>query len=206
MVAKATAEEGGEDVEHADDDHGPDDRNAGGLRVGNGVEAHEDVGQPGRSEDEGESEGNKIERTPTAGGGRRGGTEFHAGIEEIPGHLHAVFFVSERGDRVEEFGETVVELRHDHEAEGEGCGHQQHRLYDLHPGGAVHPAENDIDNHQHSDSDDGRVRGDPRVVLEQGADEDARSDHLRDHVEGGNGERAERGGRSDRSRLQPVGE
>ena len=70
----------------------------------------------------------------------------------------------------------------------------------------MHAAEDDVDDHQAADPGDGDVRGDPRVFLEQGADEDAGTDHLGDHVEGRDGKGAERGCGADGPGLQAVGE
>ena len=68
------------------------------------------------------------------------------------------------------------------------AGQQKARLDDLHPGGRLHAAEHDIDDHQHADDDD-RVQV---VEAEQKFDELARTDHLRDQVEGDHHERADR--------------
>ena len=91
------------------------------------------------------------------------------------------------------------------QAEKNRSRHEQDRLDDLHPGRREHPAEDDVDNHEHADADDRGLVADVRTA-EQQRDERAGADHLRDHVKGADRERAQRGHRADRPRIQSIGE
>ena len=82
-----------------------------------------------------------------------------------------------------------AEMLKDHEAHERAAQEQQAGLHDLHPGGRLHAAERDIDDHQHADDDDGV----DVVETEEQLDQLAGADHLRDQIEGDGDERA--GGR-----------
>ena len=58
----AETEQGGQDVEAADDEHGDDDGLAGGLGGRHGEEAHQDVRHAGGAEHQGHAEGDLVER------------------------------------------------------------------------------------------------------------------------------------------------
>ena len=68
--------------------------------------------------------------------------------------------------------------------------HQKHGLYDLHPGGRQHAAEHDVDHHQGSHPDHRHAVTNPGV-LKQKRDQGAGADHLHDHVEGADDQRAD---------------
>ena len=91
------------------------------------------------------------------------------------------------GDGVKELSETEV-MKLEHQITQEQCpGDEQQCLDDLHPGGGQHAAEDDINEHQHSNTDHRRRE----IEADEPLDDDTGTDHLRNHVESGNGERAE---------------
>ena len=78
---------------------------------------------------------------------------------------------------------------------------QQAGLDDLHPGGRLHAAEGDVDDHQRADDDD-RVEV---VEPEQQLDQLPRAHHLRDQVEGDHDQRAGGGQDADLRLVEPEG-
>ena len=58
----AETEQGGQDVEAADDEHGDDNGLTGGLGGRNGEEAHQDVRHTGGTKYQGHTEGDLVER------------------------------------------------------------------------------------------------------------------------------------------------
>ena len=61
---RAESEKGRHDIEQPNDEHGPNDRNASRLRVWHCIKAHKNVRETSSAKDQGEAEGNQIERTP----------------------------------------------------------------------------------------------------------------------------------------------
>ena len=82
-----------------------------------------------------------------------------------------------------------------------GAGQEEARLDDLDPGRGLHAAERHIDDHQHADDDD-RVQV---VEAEEQFDELARTDHLRDEVEGDHHKRTDRGENADLGLVETEG-
>ncbi len=62
MDGSAETEQGGQDVETADDEHGDDDGLTGGLGGRHGEEAHQDVRHAGGAEHQRHTEGDLVER------------------------------------------------------------------------------------------------------------------------------------------------
>ena len=81
-------------------------------------------------------------------------------------------------------------------------GQQQERLDDLHPARGEHAAEHDVGDHERA----GQDHREREVDVDETLDQHARADHLRDQVEGDDGQRAERRGRPRRLLLEPEGE
>ena len=106
----------------------------------------------------------------------------------------------------EQVGQVEVELRQHQDRDQDRAAHQQHGLDDLHPGGALHAADGDVEDHQQADADD-----DPRLHglvghAQQQGDQRARADHLREQVEDRDDHgRGGRGG-ADRALPHPVGQ
>ena len=133
---RAEAEEGGHDVEGADDEHGPHhgDPRFPGRR--DRVEADQDVGESGRPRQQGDAQGDVVE-----------------GIVILQARLQEFLSVF-GGDFVEHVYQAEVVIGQDHDAQQDGSGHQQHGLDDLHPGGGQHAPEGHVEDHQHADDDD----------------------------------------------------
>ena len=173
--AGAEAERRDHEVEGADQEHRPDDARARGLRVGHGEEAHEDVRQARRAEHEREAERHRVDRL---------GQE-EPRLEVLLAVLRAGRGAVEQVDRV-----PADPVEHEDRQQGR-AREQQPGLDDLHPGRGDHAAEDDVAEHEHAGDDD-RER---EVDADERLDEHARADHLRDEVEGRDGERPEgRGG------------
>ena len=52
-------------------------------------------------------------------------------------------------------GREIEAVEREHpDGHGEGTGDEQNRLDDLHPGGALHSADEDVDDHQRADDGD----------------------------------------------------
>ena len=56
------------------------------------------------------------------------------------------------GGGAEQVGEVEVELGEHQHDDQRRAGHQQHGLDDLHPGGALHAADGDVEDHQRADA------------------------------------------------------
>ena len=110
------------------------------------------------------------------------------------------------GGRAEQVGDVEVELQQHQEGDQQGAGDEQDGLDHLHPGGALHAADGDVDDHQDADERDdadlARVAGD----AEQQRDEDARARHLGQQVEDRDDDGGDAGGGADRALAHPVGE
>ncbi len=106
-------------------------------------------------------------------------------------------------NRIEEVGEAETKMRQHQNAQKDCAAHQQHGLDDLYPGGRQHSAKNHIDNHQHPDTND-RCTITDAGILQQQSDQRARADHLGNHVEDADSDRAERGHRAHGPRTKPI--
>ena len=88
-----------------------------------------------------------------------------------------------------------------------GAAHQQHGLDDLHPGGALHAADGDVEDHQQRRRPTIVALDRPLAVdAEQQRDQRARADHLGQQVEDRDDDGRRRGGGADRALPHPVGE
>ena len=156
------------------------------------VEADQDVRQAGRAEHQRETEAEEVD---LRGGGQ---AVLEAGLEERLALAGVV-----RGG-AEQLGEVEVELRQHQDRDQDRAGHQQHGLDDLHPGGALHAADGDVEDHQRADADDGPGLGGAAGGAEQQGDERTRADHLREQVEDRDDDRRGRGGGADGTLPHPV--
>ena len=167
---RAEADDEGQDVEIADEASSVEHRLAGGLRVRDREEAHQDVRQAGRAEHQREAERHRRNR-----------------VRDEPARRHDRFLLGMDGDRgLEQAVEAEAELHQHHQRHEAGARQQQDRLDDLHPRRGDHAAEGDVDDHQEADDHD----RDPVVEAEQQLDQLAGADHLRDQVEGDDDQRA----------------
>ncbi len=101
----------------------------------------------------------------------------------------------------DERAEVEAELGKHEERHQRRAEQQQSRLDDLHPGRCDHPAEGDVDDHEHAHHDDGPEIGQP----EKQFDQLSRADHLRDQIERNHNQRAGRRHGAHGRRLEPVG-
>ncbi len=200
------AEQRGQDVEAADDEHRDDDGFACCLCGRHGEEAHEDVRHAGGAEHECHTEGDLVKRV----------LQVKAGLEEALACVHAgeddTVFEHQLGyvvldlrashDGGEEADRVEAGLDHDQDGEQEGAGHEEARLDDLNPGGGDHAAEDDVPDHQDTDADDGQLVGD----ADQKGHQFPRTDHLGGEVEGGDGDRGDGGEGAHRLGRSPEGE
>ncbi len=88
----------------------------------------------------------------------------------------------------------------------DGAADQQHGLDDLHPGGALHAADGDVEDHQGAHQDDGQPLGRVALDAQQQRDERAGADHLREQVEDRDHDRGRGRRRADRTLLHPERE
>jgi hypothetical protein len=135
------------------------------------------VGQARGAQHEGHAERERVERV-----GHEPSRAENLSAEAVGGG-------GEEGERVA--GET----KEDEAGQEEGPAEEQHRLDDLHPGGREHPAEEHVGHHHGADDHDRRLVAD----AEEEHDQVPGPHHLRDQVEGDDGERPE-GGRCSRRR------
>ncbi len=181
----AEADDEGEDVEVADEARGVEHRLARRLGVRDGEEPHQDMGQAGRAEHQGEAERHRRHRVgDEAAGAQDGGA---LGLD-----LHGV------GHQGVEVEAVVDQHRQRHRGSAE---QQQAGLDDLHRGGGLHAAEGHVDDHQHADDRHRVAVG----KAEQQLDERAGADHLGDEVEGHDRERADRRQDADGGLVEPEG-
>src|SRR5271156_3943729 len=193
----APAKKGGEDVEDADQPHGPNHGETRGFRVGHGVEADENMRQSGGSENQRHAERKKIEcavRRFIAQARREEILHDFGAVRRVVMHL---------ADGGEKRAEAEAKMREHHEAQQNGAGDQQNRFDDLHPGGGDHAAEDDVHNHQNSDARDRHVKADARTFQQQG-DQRSGPDHLRDHIKRADSYGTERSHGAYRARMQAI--
>ena len=179
--ARAEADERRQQVEEADQEHRPHHRRARGLGVGHGEEAHQDVRQAGGAEHERQTERDRVQRLRQIGARAERERRLRGRVRLGP---------------VEELDRVEADLGQHEDRHHEDARHQQHGLDDLHPRRGHHAAEDDVTEHERA-GEDHRPR---EVDADQRLDQHARTDHLRDQVEGHDGERAERR-RGPRGRL-----
>ena len=142
----------GEQVEGADQPDRPDHRAAGLLGGRHGVEPHQHVRQARGAEDQGQGQRQEVDLRGqrsavlrARGQHVRLATPFGGGIRDR----------RLRRARMSEkfrpnFASIITVIG--------GAEDQQHRLDDLHPGGALHAADQDVDDHQDADDrDDDRL-------------------------------------------------
>ena len=103
---------------------------------------------------------------------------------------------------VEQLDRVEADLAEHEDRHHGDAGHQQHGLDDLHPRGGDHAAEDHVAEHEEA-GEDHRER---EVDADQRLDQHARADHLRDQVEGDDGERPDRRRGARRPLAQPEGE
>ncbi len=106
----------------------------------------------------------------------------------------------------EQVGEVEVELGQHEYDDQRRAGHQQDGLDDLHPRGALHATDGDVEDHQDADREDGHVDRELAVDAEEQGHERAGADHLRQQVEDRDHDRRGGGSLPDRALLHPVGE
>ena len=148
---RAEAEDERHQVEEADEAGRVEHRAARRPRVGHGVEAHQDVRQPGGAEHERHAERDRVERV------RR---------RACPGASTRVAVL--RGRRGEERQRVHPKCASTSSASSAGAAQQQHRLDDLHPGRRDHPAEEHVGDHRHADDHDRRSRSGGRTSAGSG--------------------------------------
>ena len=100
---------------------------------------------------------------------------------------------------VEQLDRVEADLAEHEDRHHGDAGHQQDGLDDLHPRGGDHAAEHDVAEHEDAGEDDRGREADAHERLDQ----HARADHLRDQVEGDDGQRADGGRRARRALPQP---
>ena len=110
------------------------------------------------------------------------------------------------GGGAEQVGEVEVELGQHQYDDQRGAGHQQHGLDDLHPGGALHAADRDVEDHQRADREDRDVLRGVAADVEQQRDQRAGADHLGEQVEDRDDDGRGGGRRTDRALAHPEGE
>jgi len=160
----AEAEQGGKDVEAADDPHGDDDGLAGRLGGRHGEEAHQDVGHAGGAEHQCHAEGDlvkgcfheegRLQETLARICAAKDDTVFQHQFGDVILDVRTIDDVAEELDRVH------ARLEADEDCQQEGSGHEQTGLDDLNPGSGGHAAEDDVADHENADADDGGLVGD----------------------------------------------
>ncbi|KMP04413.1 hypothetical protein CIRG_10399, partial [Coccidioides immitis RMSCC 2394] len=163
---RTEAQDQGEQVEDADQTDRPQHRLAGIRRGRDGVEADQDVRQAGGAEHQGEPERDEVQLAGEAQ------AVLQTGLEEGIALARGV------GGGAEQLGEVEAELGEHQDHDQRRAGHQQDGLDDLDPGGALHAADGDVEDHQRADEQDHDVLD--RLVLdaEQQGHQGARTDHL----------------------------
>ncbi|KMU75270.1 hypothetical protein CISG_10381 [Coccidioides immitis RMSCC 3703] len=189
---RTEAQDQGEQVEDADQTDRPQHRLAGIRRGRDGVEADQDVRQAGGAEHQGEPERDEVQLAGEAQ------AVLQTGLEEGIALARGV------GGGAEQLGEVEAELGEHQDHDQRRAGHQQDGLDDLDPGGALHAADGDVEDHQRADEQDHDVLD--RLVLdaEQQGHQGARTDHLGQQVEDRHDDRGGRGRHPDRALLHPV--
>ena len=110
------------------------------------------------------------------------------------------------GGGTEQGAEVEVELREHQDRDQDGAADQQHRLDDLHPGGALHAADGDVEDHQGADHDDRDPLGELALDAEQQRHQGAGTDHLGEQVEDRDHDGGRRRRRAHRTLPHPEGQ
>jgi hypothetical protein len=103
----------------------------------------------------------------------------------------------------EHFGEVEAELAQYPDRHQRGAADQQDGLDDLHPRGALHPADEDIGDHQHSDDRNDETLTDIARDVEQQGHQSAGARHLGQQIEQAYRQRRECRREAHRTLLQP---
>ncbi len=110
------------------------------------------------------------------------------------------------GRGTEQLGEVEPELGEHQHGDQDGAAHQQDRLDDLDPGGALHAADGDVEDHQHADADDRQRLEGLGLHVEEQCHECTCAHHLREQVEDRDDDRRGGRGSAHRALLHPVGQ
>ena len=105
--------------------------------------------------------------------------------------------------RAEHLGEVEAELGQHPHRHHRGAADQQDGLDDLHPRRALHAADEDVDDHQHSDDRDDEGLADIAGDVEQQGHQPARARHLGQQIEQAHGKCREGCGEAYRTLLEP---
>ena len=147
---RAVPEHQGEQVERTDQRDRPDHRTSGLLGGGHGVEAHQHVRQARGAEHQRERQRDEVDlrrstsrRTARPAPARRGWRRPRVVASETA--VCAEPRISEKFRP--NLASTITVMT-------AGADDQQHGLDDLHPGGALHAADQDVDDHQDADDRD----------------------------------------------------
>ncbi len=106
----------------------------------------------------------------------------------------------------EELGEAEAELAEHHQGDDRGARDEQQRLDDLHPGGALHPADEHVGDHDAADEHDDEVLRHLALDAEEQRDQATRTGHLGQQVEERHGEHRDRRRDAHRALLEAVRE
>ena len=139
----AVAQHQREQVEHADQHDRPDHRAARVAGRRHGVEAHQDVRQAGGAQHQGDAEREEVQF------GRSGGAVLLARAEQ---RLAGLARLVDGG--LQQAGEVEAVLAEHPQRHRERADDQQRGLDDLHPGGALHAADQDVGDHDDADHGD----------------------------------------------------
>ena len=168
---RAEADDEGQDVEVADPGRRPGHRLAGFLGVRDGEEAHQDVRQAGGAEHQRHADGDRRNR-----------------ILDQRARAHDGVLLRMHFGRLGE-QRLGAEAELEQHCQGhEGRAAEQHAgLDDLHPGRRRHAAEQHVHHHDRADEN----LGDHVVEAEENLDQLTGADHLGDHVERHDDQRAD---------------
>jgi hypothetical protein len=149
------------------------------------------VGQRRQAEHQGQRERHEVEL---------GGVVLAVGAARFQEALAQRALLGRGREQVREAEAVLAEQEHRDQHHGQ---HQHAGLDDLHPRGALHPADQDVQDHDQADHADHERLPEPGVDVEQQGDQAAGARHLREHVEEGNhqGRRRRRG--PDSPRFHP---
>ncbi|CAI7636275.1 unnamed protein product, partial [Penicillium discolor] len=177
----------GQQVEPADQPDRPDHRTPCLLGRRHGVEAHEHVRQTRGAEHEGHAQRQEVPRVGAV-------------LQTWCQHRLTLVGVGHRGFQEGVQAEAVD--REDPDRHRQGTADKEHRLDDLHPGGALHAADEHVDDHEDADDGDDDRLSDAPVDPQQQGHETTRTRHLREEVEEADRERGDRRRHPHRTLLQ----
>ena len=153
QCCRTVAQDQGHEVEGTDDDDRPGNGAARLGGGGHGVEAHQHVRQATHAEHQGNTQGDKVQ----LGGG--GGAVLQARGHDVLGLVALLLNLLGGGVHVDgvikQGAKAAAQGNEDQETHDDHAGDQKHGLNHLHVGGALHAADQDVDNHEHAhDADD----------------------------------------------------